>query len=111
MKKDIYLKLSFSENQIKAIEQYAELMETTKAGSIMHMIDICSFIGDLSNKVMPALSAIEQRPEFNELMLLPPSEQALIQYYKLKSELVKLSILHKKWEPVNKIEWSVDKIK
>lgn len=111
MRKDIYLKLSFSENQIKAIEQYAELMETTKAGSIMHMIDICSFIGDLSNKVMPALNAIETRPEFNELMLSGNSEQALIQYYKLKSELVKLSILSKKWERVNKIEWSVDKIK
>jgi len=111
MKKDIYLKLSFSENQIKAIEQYAELMETTKAGSIMHMIDICSFIGDLSNKVMPALNAIETRPEFNELMLSQNNEQALIQYYKLKSELVKLSILHKKWERVNKIEWNVNKIK
>ena len=77
----------------------------------MHMIDICSFIGDLSNKVMPALNAIETRPEFNELMLSQNNEQALIQYYKLKSELVKLSILHKKWERVNKIEWNVNKIK
>jgi len=111
MKKDIYLKLSFSEKQNKAIEKYAELKETTKAGSIMHMIDICSFIGDLSNKVMPALNAIETRPEFNELMLSQNNEQALIQYYKLKSELVKLSILHKKWERVNKIEWNVNKIK
>jgi hypothetical protein len=35
----------------------------------------------------------------------------LIRYYKLKSELVKLSILNSKWEPVNKIDWDVNKIK
>jgi hypothetical protein len=110
-RKEIYLKLSLSENQNKAIQQYAELMETTKAGSIMHMIDLCSFIGDVGNQIIPAINSIENRPEFQTFITSDDKQELLIRYYKLKSELVKLSILNSKWEPVNKIDWDVNKIK
>lgn len=111
MKKDIYLKLSFSENQYKAIQQYAELLETTKAGSIMHMIDLCSLIGEYGSQLIPVLNEIEKRPEVQNAIYSSDKNETIINYYKLKSELVKLSILNTKWEKVNKIDWAVNKIK
>jgi hypothetical protein len=113
MKKDTFIKLSLSEKQYSALDNYATLCETSKAGSVMHMIDICSNIGKYYNAIIISISKNEEVSKALNQVVIDmendnKSQKDLINFYKLKGELTKLALLNKDWELENKVNWDFE---
>jgi hypothetical protein len=111
MSKNVFIKLSLKEEQYKALETYASLLGTTKAGGVMHMIDICSLLGKYYTELLPMIEKAELQSNYEESVseAFNKSDNKMIasymQWMKLKSELVKLGILYFEWEKENKTDW------
>jgi len=111
MTKNVFIKLSLKDEQYKALDKYASLLGTTKAGGVMHMIDICSLIGKYYSALLPLIEKAELQSNYEEIVTeaFDKSDNKKIadhmQYMKLKSELIKLGILHFDWEKENKTDW------
>ena len=111
MSKNVFIKLSLTEEQYQALDKYAALLGTTKAGGVMHMIDICSLIGKFYATALPTIEKVELDINYEESIseAFNKSDNKKIaqhmQYMKLKSELVKLGILHFDWVKENKTDW------
>jgi len=117
MTKNVFIKLSLTEEQYQALDKYATLLETTKAGGVMHMIDICSLIGKYYSALLPMIEKAELESNYEETVseAFNKSDNKMIashmEYIKLKSELVKLGILHFDWVKENKTDWDFMKLK